>query len=96
MFYDLIHKRYAGLRFCEPIAEPESFDKPLKAKAMQKQVKNELKQEVVCTKAMLALKFQQEINKLQTKRANKNELEERHARIFEIRQAKKKEKQRGH
>ena len=93
--YEFILKHYYGLQFSPAVAADVKETKR-NHKRMQRDVKKQLQDSGIGTKSQQALKLQQEQNK-QERRVNSREqnLAEA-ARMFELKQQKKKDKHRGH
>ncbi|HEY8889185.1 MAG TPA: DUF2992 family protein [Clostridium sp.] len=65
-------------------------------KKLQKQIKKQTENNGIGTKAQLAMKLQQETNKVERKKISREENEQEKERQFAIHERKKKEKHRGH
>ena len=74
----------------------EVESKKINPKRYLREIKKEIESKGVGTKAQLAMKLQQELNKTERKIISKAEKEEEKQRKFEIRQEKKSEKHKGH
>ena len=75
-----------GLRVCK-VTNP---------KRQLREAKKQMQSQGIGTKSQQALKLQQEQNKAERKHRSKAEREAEKKRQFDLRQAKKKEKHRGH
>ena len=89
-------KNFYKLRFTTPLSIGEVESKKINPKRYQREIKKEIESKGVGTKAQLAMKLQQELNKTERKIISKAEKEEEKQRKFEIRQEKKSEKHKGH
>ena len=94
--YDYILSNYTKLQFSPAIKTEFTKEKRINPKRMQREINKQLDNTGVGTKAMQALKLQQEQNKLQRCSKTKEEREAEEERRFELRQEKRKEKHRGH
>ena len=93
--YAYILKNGGRLRFSPPVANPD-FPKTIpNPKRMQRAISKQLEQPGAGTKAMQALKLQQEQNKTGRKTVSRQKKLEENERRFELRQQKKKEKHKG-
>ena len=63
---------------------------------MQRNIKKQLKNKEIGTKAQIAIKKQHEENKIERKKTNKEKREIEEMRKFELKKKKRKEKHRGH
>lgn len=96
--YDFILREFYNLRFSNPISleSAETNKKKINPKRYQREIKKEVENKGIGTKAQMAIKQQQEEGKLARKKSTKQEKEEAEQRKFELRQEKKSEKHRGH
>lgn len=92
---EFLLNNYDDLVF-SPAIKTELKEKADHPKRRFKIVKNTLKEIGVGTKAQQALKVQQEMRKTEHKAESKVRKEETAQRKFDLRQAKKKEKHKGH
>jgi len=83
------------LRFSPPVVGSLNEVPKLNPKRMHRAINRQLSASGVGTKAQQALKIQQEQNKQLRKSNNRVKTEEEMKRKFELRQQKKKEKQKG-
>ena len=91
-----IQQEYTHLKFGEPIQNQIKIVRRKNFKRMQREVREQVYEEGVGTKAQLAMKLNMELNKKERQKKSREELEREKAIKFEIRQEKKKEKHRGH
>lgn len=96
--YDFILKNFYKLRFSNSLSlhEDEIKEKKVNPKRLQKKIKKETENKGIGTKAQLAMKLQQEENKVERRKLTKEEKEAEKAREFELRQQKKLKKHKGH
>lgn len=94
--YDLVLKKFYYLKFSEAIIDDEIKPTKINPKRFQREIKKQVKDVGIGTKAQLAMKLQQEANKVEKKKKSKEEKERERERKFELRQQKKKQKHRGH
>lgn len=93
--YNFLLKNSGRLQFSPPV---KNHDQPKiipNSKRMQKAISRQLQADGAGTKAMQALKLQQEQRKSGKKIFNKQKKQEDSDRQFELRQLKKKEKHKG-
>ena len=93
--YEFILKYYDRLQFSPAVATlvKEVRKNP---KRMQRDVKRQMQERGISTKAQQALKLQQEQNKQERSVRSREKKEADEQRMFELKQQKKKEKHRGH
>jgi hypothetical protein len=94
--YAYIQQEYANLNFGEPIQNQVKIVRKKNFKRMQREVRKEVYEEGVGTKAQQAMKLNMALNKKERQVKSREELEREKALKFEMRQEKKKEKHRGH
>lgn len=94
--YNFILKNYNKLRFSQPIKTVCATEKRINPKRMQRQIKKNLQETGVGTKAQRALKLQHEQSKKERKSRSKSNKETDKILKFSKRQQKKKQKHRGH
>lgn len=94
--YEFILKNYDHLKFSRAIKIESHSEKRLNPKRLQREIAKETSVTGVGTKAQQAIKLEQESRKLESKAAAKVKREELAQLKFEIRQEKKKEKNKGH
>ena len=93
--YDFILCEYYHLKFSPTVATVEK-QRPVNPKRRQRNVKCQLKQKGVGTKAQQALKLQQEQCKTERKVKCHEQKRAEIERRFELKQQKRKEKHKGH
>ena len=93
--YDFISREYYHLKFSPAVAtvEKQRFVNP---KRMQRNVKCQLKQKGIGTKAQQALKLQQEQCKIERIEKRSEQKQAAVERGFELKQQKRREKHKGH
>ena len=94
--YDFILKNFYNLRFSNPLCIETTEKRRINPKRYQREIKKEVENRGIGTKAQLAIKLQHEVNKTERKIASKEEKEEEKQKKFELRQQKKFEKHKGH
>lgn len=96
--YEFILKEFENLKFSNSteILNNKSDVKKENPKRIQREIKKEVKNQGIGTKAQVALKKQYEENKLINKKNNKDIKNEMKERKFQLKQMKKKQKHRGH
>ena len=92
---EFINRNYYHLLF-SPAVETVVKDNKKNPKRAQRDAKKETSETGIGTKSQQALKLQQEQNKLERKVRSREQKEAESQRLFELKQAKKKEKNRGH
>lgn len=93
--YDAILKHYSALRF-SPAVEVEEKDRKKNPKRMQRDVGKQLQNTGIGTKSQQAFKLLQEECKTERRHRSREQKEAEEARMFELKQQKRKEKHRGH
>ena len=93
--YEFVLKHYYSLQFSPAVATVVKEVKQ-NPKMMQRNVKRELQEHGIGTKSQQALKLQQEQNKQERKVKSREQKLAEAARIFELKQQKKKAKHKGH
>ncbi len=93
--YEFMMENWENLRFSPQVETEQLSHRKINPKRLQRQVKNQLEQTGIGTKAQQALKLQQEAGKCQRRENSKAKREAKAQRKFEMRQEKKKEKHRG-
>lgn len=93
--YDFISREYYHLKFSPAVAtvEKQKFVNP---KRMQRNVKCQLEQKGIGTKAQQALKLQQEQCKTERKAKSREKKQAEVEQRFELKQQKRREKHKGH
>ncbi|MCX7951715.1 MAG: YjdF family protein [Clostridiales bacterium] len=94
--YDLVLKKFYDLKFSAATIDEEIKLAKINPKRFQREIKKQVKDVGIGTKAQLAMKSQQEANKVEKKKKSKEEKEREKERKFQLRQEKKKQKHRGH
>ena len=92
--YEFILKHHRDLAF-SPTVDAAVREEKRNPKRVQREVRQQMQQTGVGTKAQQALKLQQEQFKTERKVKNKEEKEAEAERKFELKQQKRKEKHRG-
>lgn len=94
--YEFLIQNWSKLEFSQPIKENVKKHYTKNPKRLQKEINHHLLQHGVRTKAQEAISLQQEKNKLERKKYNRTQIEEIKNKKFELKQAKKKKKHKGH
>lgn len=94
--YSFILENYYKLVFSRSIKVDKGEQKTINPKRLKRIVKRETSQKGVGTKAQQAMKLEHEKRKEEHKKISKEKREEIQKIKFEMRQAKKKEKKKGH
>ena len=92
---EYIRKYYSSLKF-SPAVDTVVKDIKRNPKRMQREAKKQMQETGIGTKSQQALKLQQEQNKQERKVRSREKKEADELRMFELKQQKKREKQRGH
>ena len=92
---EFINRNYYHLRF-SPAIETVVKDTKKNPKRAQRDAKKQMLETGIGTKSQQALKLQQEQNKQERKVRSREERDAKRQRLFELKQMKKKEKNRGH
>ena len=93
---EFVDKNWNRLQFTQPIETPTTSESKKNPKRQLREAKKQMQSQGIGTKSQQALKLQQEQNKVERKHRSKAEREAEKQRQFDLRQAKKKEKHRGH
>ena len=94
---EFVDKNWHRLQFSQAVEIPaESERAKVNPKRQLREVKKQMQSQGIGTKSQQALKLQQEQNKTERKQRTKAERDAEKQRQFDLRQAKKKEKHRGH
>ena len=93
--YDFILKHYYNLQF-SPAVTVDADEKHINPKRMQREIKKQMTDIGVGTKSQQALKLQYEQFKTECKKKSREQKQEEKDRLFELKQLKKREKQKGH
>ena len=92
---EFLDRNWNKLKYSKPVVT-EVKVKPKKPKRLQKDARKQTLNTSIGTKSQQALKQQQEENKLERKTISKEMREAEKERKFELKQAKRKEKHKGH
>lgn len=93
--YALLLKSWHSLEFSPAVGADRRETGKINPKRMQRQIRSQLENTGIGTKAQQALKLQQEQNKLERKTRSRARKEAEQERRFALRQEKKKAKHRG-
>ena len=93
---EFVNKNWHRLQFSQAIETPSESERKINPKRQLREAKKQMQSQGIGTKSQQALKLQQEQNKAERKQRSKAEREAEKQRQFNLRQAKKKEKHRGH
>ena len=93
---EFIDKNWHRLQFSQTIEIPPESERKVNPKRQLREAKKQMQSQGIGTKSQQALKLQQEQNKAERKQRSKAKREAEKQRQFDLRQAKKKEKYRGH
>lgn len=93
---EYIDQNWHRLRFSQAVEAPATTENRKNPKRQLREAKKQMRQQGIGTKSQQALKLQQEQNKTERKQRSKAEREAEKQRQFDLRQAKKKEKHKGH
>lgn len=96
MIYEFMLKNQVNMRFSPGVEVCRTDKKRINPKRMQREIKKQVSNIGIGTKAQQALKFQHEQMKTEKKVRNKEKREAEKERLFELKQQKRKEKHRGH
>lgn len=94
--YDYILKNMTSLKFSLPIPVNQPQESRINPKRLQRMIHKEVESKGIGTKAQLAIKQEIEARKLERKDLSKEKRDELKQLKFQLRQKKKKEKQKGH
>ena len=92
---ELIYRNYYHLQF-SPAVETVVKDTKKNPKREQRDAKTQTLETGIGTKSQQALKLQQEQNKQERKVRSREQRDAESQRLFELKQMKKREKQKGH
>lgn len=92
---EFVNKNWNKLQYSRPI-ETEVKLRPKNPKRQLREARKQTQNTGIGTKSQQALKLQQEENKLERKTLSKEQREAEKELKFELKQAKRKEKHRGH
>jgi hypothetical protein len=94
--YDYIQREYAHLDFSQPMKKQIKIVRRKNFKRMQREVRKEVYEEGIKTKAQQAMKLQIEANRKEHQEKSREQREQEKAIKFMRKREKKKEKHRGH
>jgi hypothetical protein len=94
--YDYIQREYAHLDFSRPVKEHIRIVRKKNFKRMQREVRKEVYEVGIGTKAQQAIKLQIETNKKEHQGKSREQREQEKASRFTMKREKKKERHRGH
>lgn len=90
-----IQKYYSGLKF-SPAVDTVVKESKRNPKRMQREAKKQMQETGIGTRSQQALKLQQEQSKQERRVKTRERKEAEEARLFELKQQKKREKHKGH
>lgn len=93
--YDFLLQHWHSLTFSPPVEAGKAADKKPGHKRMQREIKNQLREKGVGTKAQQALKLQREQAKAERKLKTRAQKESERERQYALRQEKKKARHKG-
>ena len=93
---EFVEKNWHKLKYSEGIETTSTLEIKKSPKRQLREARKQMVSQGIGTKSQQALKMQQERNKVERKQLSKAEREAERQRKFDLRQAKMKEKQRGH
>ena len=91
-----VDKNWHTLQFSQGVEAASSIENKKNPKRVIREAKKQMQSQGIGTKSQQALKLQQEQNKTERRMKSKAEREAEKQRQFDLRQAKKKEKHKGH
>ena len=94
--YEFLLKNFGKLQFSPSMEAEQISTKRINPKRLQRQIKRQVQNTGIGTKAQQALKLQQEKKKTERKKYTREQREADKERQFQLKQAKRKEKHRGH
>ncbi len=94
--YEYIRQEYKNLDFGKPIEKQVKIVRKKNFKRMQREVRKEVYEQGVGTKAQQAMKLQTELMKKERQVISREQREQEKEEKFRLKQEKKKQKQRGH
>lgn len=94
--YEFLLKNHHRLKFVKQTSDRQLKQKHLNPKRMKKEIKKQMENRGVGTKAQQALKEAYRQSKTENKSMSREKIEAEKERRFLLRQEKKKEKHRGH
>lgn len=93
---EFVEKNWHKLKYSEGIETTSTLEIKKSPKRQLREARKQMVSQGIGTKSQQALKMQQERNKVERKQLSKAEREAERQRKFDLRQAKKKEKHKGH
>ena len=93
---EFIDRNWSRLRYSRAVDAPTTLENRKNPKRQLREARRQTLPQGIGTKSQQALKMQQEQHKTEHRQYSKAEREAGQQRRFELRQAKKKEKHRGH
>lgn len=93
---EFVDKNWHRLQFSQPVEASSTSGRKVNPKRQLRETKKQMQSPGIGTKSQQALKLQQEQNRTEQKQRSKAEREAEKQRRFDLRQAKKKEKHKGH
>ena len=93
---EFIDKKWNQLQFSQAIDVAPTTEIRKNPKRQLREAKKQMQSQGIGTKSQQALKLQQEQNKMERKQRSRAEREAKKQRQFDLRQAKKKERHKGH
>lgn len=94
--YDFLLTNWYRLRFSPSLEAASMEERHINPKRMQRQIRKQMQETGIGTKAQQALKLMQEEGKAAHRVKSREQREAEQERRFELRQQKRKEKHRGH
>ena len=94
--YEYLLRQWRFLPFSPPVKSEKRVERAVNPKRMQREIKKQLAERPIGTKAQQALKLQQEQRKVERKSVSKAKREAEEERKFQLRREKAKEKHKGH
>ena len=93
---EFVEKNWHKLKYSEGIETTSTLEIKKSPKRQLREARKQMVSQGIGTKSQQALKMQQERNKVERKQLSKAEREAERQRKFDLRQAKMKERHRGH
>ena len=93
---EFVERNWHKLEYSDGIDAPSSLEMKKSPKRQLREARKQMRPQGIGTKSQQALKVQQEQNKVERKLQSKIERESERQRKFDLRQARKKEKHKGH
>ncbi|WP_027623390.1 YjdF family protein [Clostridium lundense] len=94
--YNFILKNFYNIKFTISIPDEEIKEKKINPKRMQREIRKQIENREIGTKAQIAIKLQHEENKTKIKKAKREKKEEEKERRFLLKMEKRKLKHKGH